>query len=106
MSDKKKPQKPISEAPPALAWLEALEARVHDAVARLTEAAAENANLRQRIADLEARLAKAVSAGPATSDQAGATDPGPAAWHQEREEIRTRIHRLTQTLAGLLEDPE
>jgi chromosome segregation ATPase len=98
MSEKKKP----AEAPAPLSWLEVLESRVHDAVARLTELAAENANLRQRLADLEKRLAKAKAEGTTSTEPEGAE----IAWHREREEIRTRVHHLTQTLSTLLQDPD
>lgn len=99
MTERKKP----AEAPATLPWLEALESRVRDAVARLTELTAENANLRQRLADLEKRLAKAKAEEGTTAEPDGEES---AAWRQEREEIRTRVHHLTKTLSTLLQDPD
>jgi predicted nuclease with TOPRIM domain len=81
-------------------WLEELEIRVHEASERLRELQEENRSLRQRIeelegeesgshreriADLELKLARAEEA-------AG----------QERAEIRGRVERLTRQLEGLI----
>ena len=72
-----------------MAWLQALEEKVHAAAGRLRELREENASLRQRIEELEERLA-----APA-SDEA-------ARWTEEREEIRGRVERLVERLEGLL----
>lgn len=79
-------------------WLEALEERVRAATGRLKELAgeneklaAENEKLAKKAKDLEARLAKA------------ADESGEEGWVKEREEIRGRVERLTETLEGLLD---
>lgn len=72
-----------------MAWLQALEEKVHTAAGRLRELREENAGLRRKIEELEARLA-----APA-SDEA-------ARWAGEREEIRGRVERLVERLEGLL----
>ena len=71
-------------------WLDRLEARVRDAVARLGEMKEENRTLRDRIEELEGRLA-------APSEDGG--DDGE--WQAEREEVRRRVEGLTERLAGL-----
>lgn len=101
MSEAKKGagKRPAEDRAP-MAALEALEARVHAVVERLATTAAENAQLRKRIARLEARLAEAAGGGKAA---AGAPDDDEgAAWRQEREEVRSRVDRLTETLESLL----
>lgn len=72
-------------------WLEELEDRVRQATDRLRELREENDGLRERIAGLEA----AAAAGPAEP----AEDTG---WDRERDEIRTRVERLTRHLEELL----
>jgi hypothetical protein len=69
-------------------WLEELESRVRDAVARLGEVREENRALRERVHDLEAALA-------------ARTDTG---WEAERDEVRRRVEALTARLAGLGEE--
>lgn len=96
-------------------WLDALEARVQGAVERLTALGAQNRRLRERVADLEARLkrAKAEGAGDeeagveAKGAEAAGAEPGgdeAAAWRRERDEVRRRVGRLTETLESLLAD--
>ena len=74
-------------------WLDGLEARVRDAVARLGEMKEENRTLRERIEELEGQLAAAAGAG--------ASDAGP--WQAEREEVRRRVEALAERLEGLVE---
>ena len=77
------------EAPPAgTPWLEALEQRVHEAVAEM-------ARLRQENRRLERELAKLRKKG-------GEPGAGAAAWAREREEVRARVERLASHLEGLL----
>ncbi len=72
-----------------IAWLQALEEKVHAAAGRIQELNGENAGLRRKIEELEARLA------------APASD-GAASWAEEREEIRGRVARLVEHLEGLV----
>lgn len=72
-----------------MAWLQALEEKVHAAAGRLRELQEENAGLRRKIEELEARLA-----APASGEA--------ARWVEEREEIRGRVERLVERLEGLL----
>ncbi len=112
-------------------WLDQLESRVRDAVARLGELDEENRSLRDRIQDLETEVA-ALSIPPAapagggdTGDldeeiealrvhvrdleaslAAAETERAEAAaaaksWEVEREEVRRRVEGLTARLAGL-----
>jgi FtsZ-binding cell division protein ZapB len=75
-------------------WLDHLEARVRDAVARLGEMKEENRTLRERIEELEGQLA-------ARSEDAGG-DAG--SWAAEREEVRRRVEALAERLEGLVEE--
>lgn len=72
-----------------MAWLQALEEKVHTAAARLRELREENAGLRRKIEELEERLAAR------TADAADG-------WAGEREEIRGRVERLVEHLEELL----
>lgn len=72
-----------------IAWLQALEEKVHAAAGRIRELKEENAGLRRKVEELEAQLATP------TSDEA-------AGWTEEREEIRGRVARLIEHLEGLL----
>ena len=72
-----------------MAWLQALEEKVHAAAGRIRELREENASLQRKIEELEARLAAPVS-GEATG------------WAEEREEIRGRVARLVEHLEGLV----
>lgn len=96
-------------------WLAALEARVRDAVERMTALGSENRRLAERVAELEARLAEARSAGGSTSAEitggktegaASAAGEEPADWLRERDEVRRRVSILIETLASLLADRE
>jgi hypothetical protein len=77
------------EARPDMEWLESLEARVREASERLRELSRENARLAARVEELE---------GGADPDEAA------TAWRQERDEIRGRVERLTESLESLLGD--
>ncbi len=72
-----------------IAWLQALEEKVHAAAGRILELRDENTRLRQKIEELEEQLS-----APATDEAAGR-------WVDEREEIRGRVARLVQLLEGL-----
>jgi hypothetical protein len=72
-----------------IAWLRVLEEKVHAAAGRIRELREENDGLRQRIEELEARLAV-----PADGEAAG--------WVEEREEIRGRVARLVEHLEELV----
>jgi chromosome segregation ATPase len=73
-------------------WLDSLEARVRDAVARLGEMKEENRTLRERIAELEGRLAAHAGDGGDGAD---------GEWETEREEVRRRVEALAERLEGL-----
>jgi chromosome segregation ATPase len=75
-------------------WLDRLEARVRDAVARLGEMKEENRTLRERIEELEGRLA-------ARSEDGGDGESGAGEWQAEREEVRRRVAALAERLEGL-----
>ena len=114
-------------------WLDHLESRVRDAVARLGELNEENRSLRDRIRSLETEVAT-LSIPPAAPEGEGAaadcdeevealrvrirgleaslaaaeTERAEAAaaaksWEIEREEVRRRVEGLTARLAGLVE---
>jgi chromosome segregation ATPase len=110
-------------------WLENLEARVRDAVARLGELNEENGALRDRIRTLETEVATrslppALPFGEGERDEevealrahvrtleaslaAAETERAAAAaaaksWEVEREEVRRRVEGLTERLAGLV----
>jgi cell division septum initiation protein DivIVA len=101
MSGKKNATEPSAGQP----WLDALEARVRDAVERLTALGSENRRLAERVAELEARLAEAAAAGDdAAAPEAEGVEP--AAWRRERDEVRRRVERLTETLESLLADDD
>ena len=71
-----------------IAWLQALEEKVHAAAGRILELRDENTRLRQKIEELEERLTT-------PTDEAGER------WAEEREEIRGRVTRLVEHLEGL-----
>jgi chromosome segregation ATPase len=110
-------------------WLDTLETRVREAVARLGELKEENQTLRDRIEELETQLAT-VSIPPAPADTeepepdeevealrarvrdledqiaAAETERADAAaaaksWEVEREEVRRRVEGLVERLEGL-----
>lgn len=72
-------------------WLETLETAVHQAAETIERLRAERDRLAARVEKLEA-------AG------AGAEGKGPAAWQEERREIRKRVQKLTKRLEGLLDE--
>ncbi|HTQ81577.1 MAG TPA: cell division protein ZapB [Thermoanaerobaculia bacterium] len=74
----------------AIDWLDGLEARVREASARLGELKEENHALTLKVEELETRIA-------ASEDGAAAH-----AWEAERDEIRSRVEKLTQTLEALV----
>lgn len=74
-----------------IAWLDSLESRVREAAERLQDLRQENAALRNRIEDLETRLAAAESGNGEAA----------AHWETEREEIRRRVEGLTRRLEEL-----
>jgi chromosome segregation ATPase len=108
-------------------WLDSLEERVRDAVARLGELREENRTLRETLEDLETRAAVA-STPPARREErdpdeevaalrvrvreledqvaAAETERAEAAaaaksWEVEREEVRRRVEGLVARLEGL-----
>ncbi len=114
-------------------WLDQLESRVRDAVARLGELNEENRSLRDRVRDLETEVAT-LSLPPAAPEGDGdiadideevealrvrirdleaslavaETERAEAAaaaksWEIEREEVRRRVEGLTGRLGGLVE---
>jgi len=113
----------------AIEWLDPLESRVRDAVARLGELNEENRTLRDRIRDLETEVAT-LSIPPAAPEGDGGGDEevealrvrvreleaGLAAaeteraaaaaaarsWEVERDEVRRRVEALTGRLEGLV----
>jgi chromosome segregation ATPase len=111
-------------------WLDSLEARIRDAVARLGEVKEENQTLRDRVEELETQLSTLeIPPAPAEperepdeevealrarvreleSDLAAAeTERAEAAaaakgWEVEREEVRRRVEGLVDRLEGLAE---
>ncbi|HEV2852829.1 MAG TPA: hypothetical protein VHC97_08500 [Thermoanaerobaculia bacterium] len=108
-------------------WLDTLETRVRDAVARLGELREQNRTLQDRIEELETRLAT-ISIPPAEvetpepdeemealrarvrdlEDQIAAAETERAeaaaaarSWEVEREEVRRRVEGLVARLEGL-----
>ncbi len=76
----------------AIDWLESLEQRVREAASEIGRLRQENSRLEDRCEDLETQLETAQAA----SEEGG--------WEQERIEIRERVERLAESLAGLLEE--
>lgn len=74
-------------------WLEALEGKVREATGRLKELGAENERLVKRVKALEKEMEKGDGGGSESEE-----------WEKEREEIRGRVERLTETLEGLLDE--
>ena len=114
----------------AIDWLDSLETRVRDAVARLGELNEENRSLRDRIRGLETEVAtlsippaaplddfdvdeevealrvrvRELEAGLAAAETERAEAAAAAkSWEIEREEVRRRVEGLTERLAGLVE---
>jgi chromosome segregation ATPase len=107
-------------------WLDSLETRVRDAVARLGDLTEENSSLRDRVRETEVSVLSIPPAAPAgdgdvdeelealrvrvrrlEGDLAAAeTERAEAAaaarsWEVERDEVRRRVEALTERLAGL-----
>jgi len=109
-------------------WLDSLETRVRDAVARLGDLNRENRSLRDRVRDLETEISvlsipPAAPPGDGDVDEelealrvrvrglegdlaAAETERAEAAaaarsWEVERDEVRRRVEALTERLAGL-----
>ena len=89
MANETPPAPSEGDRPAVPPWLEALERRVHEAVAEM-------ARLRQENRRLERELAKLRKKG-------GEADGASAAWQRERDEVRARVERLASHLEGLLE---
>jgi chromosome segregation ATPase len=97
-------------------WLDSLESRVRDAVARLAELTEENGALRDRIRSLETEASALPPALPfgegdegdrdeeieALRDQVRTLEERLAAADTERQEVRRRVEGLTERLAGLM----
>jgi len=84
-------------------FLDALEAKIHQASERLRALRGENRALAQKVADLEARLAERVE-DAAVIDIAGGE--ANEEWRQERDAIRRRVESLAGRLEELLEEGE
>jgi chromosome segregation ATPase len=110
-------------------WLDQLETRVREAVARLGELNEENRSLRDRVRDLETEVAtlslppalpeagdadeevealrarvRGLEADLAAAETARAAAAAAArSWEIEREEVRRRVEALTERLEGLAE---
>lgn len=78
-----------TESQSEMTWLQTLEDKVHAAAGRIRDLREENASLRQRVEELEERLAAPPVAGAADR------------WVEERAEIRGRVERLVEHLEGL-----
>ncbi len=113
-------------------WLDSLETRVRDAVARLGDLTEENRSLRDRVRDLETEVS-VLSIPPAAPEGDGDVDvdeelaalrvrvrglegdlaaaeteraeaaAAARSWEVERDEVRRRVEALTERLAGLAE---
>ncbi len=72
--------------------LDGLETAVHKAAETIERLRTERDLLAARVAELEA-----AGGGPAEGES-------PAAWQEERREIRERVQKLTERLEALLDD--
>ena len=86
-------------------FLDALEARIHEASERLRALRGENRALAQKVVDLEARLAERVE-DAAVIEMAGVDGEANEEWRQERDAIRRRVESLAGRLEELLEEGE
>lgn len=73
------------------AWMEALEAKVEEAVAEIERLRSENEGLRESLAS-------------ARSGEGDEEDGGEAAWIEERDRVKARVADLVERLEDLLED--
>ena len=85
-------------------FLDALEAKIHQASERLRALRGENRALAQKVADLEAQIAE-------RSEEAAVIDMAPVTgeadeWRRERDAIRERVESLAGRLEELLEEAE
>ena len=83
-------------------FLDALEAKIHQASERLRALRGENRALAQKVADLEAQIAE-------RSEEAAVIDMAPVTgeadeWRRERDAIRERVESLAGRLEELLEE--
>ena len=85
-------------------FLDALEAKIHQASERLRALRGENRALAQKVADLEAQLAER-SEDAAVIDMAPATGEADE-WRRERDAIRERVESLAGRLEELLSEGE
>jgi hypothetical protein len=81
--------------------LAALETKIQEAADRLGDYAERNAELEQRVAELESALEAALEARP-ERDAAGAA--AGAAWQKEKAEITRRVDQLVARLEELLRE--
>jgi len=94
---------PIVEAQ-EIDFLDALEAKIHQASERLRALRGENRALAQKVADLEAQIAE-------RSEEAAVIDMAPVTgeadeWRRERDAIRERVESLAGRLEELLDERE
>jgi len=85
-------------------FLDALEAKIHQASERLRALRGENRALAQKVADLEAQIAE-------RSEEAAVIDMAPVTgeadeWRRERDAIRERVESLAGRLEELLDERE
>jgi len=85
-------------------FLDALEAKIHQASERLRALRGENRALAQKVADLESQIAE-------RSEEAAVIDMAPVTgeadeWRRERDAIRERVESLAGRLEELLEEAE
>ncbi|HEV7671995.1 MAG TPA: cell division protein ZapB [Thermoanaerobaculia bacterium] len=95
---------PAVEAP-EIDFLDALEAKIHEASERLRALRGENRALAQKVADLEAQLAER-GEDAAVIDMTGAASEPNEEWRQERDAIRRRVESLAGRLDELLGEGE
>jgi chromosome segregation ATPase len=81
--------------------LAALEAKIQEAADRLGDYAERNAELEQRVAELESALEAALEAEP---DRDAKGTGSSAAWQKEKAEITRRVDQLVARLEELLRD--
>ena len=86
-------------------FLDALEAKIHQASERLRALRTENRALAQKVADLEAQLAERRE-DAAVIDMAPAGSEANEEWRQERDAIRRRVESLAGRLEELLGEGE
>jgi hypothetical protein len=90
---------------PEIDFLDALEAKIHEASERLRALRGENRALAQKVADLEAQLVERGEAA-AVIDMAPVGSEADEEWRQERDAIRRRVESLAGRLEELLGEGE